>query len=185
MEMVPDRLFDYTINLLILDLQFNKIGVLQKHVFRYLTRLKKLILTGNTNIYSIEPGAFIGLQSIRTFSLTDIQLPVLKSETFEGLNLTELDLSGSTFGRIDDLAFKNLIVGTINLKHSVIKEFSKDMFTDVLSLTDLITPAYKFCCIRPSSVVEDQCLPYKDEFSSCEDLMRNNILQVALTTAYT
>ena len=111
-------------------------------------------------------------------SLINVQLQVLKANAFEGLNITELDLSSSTFGRIDDFAFKNLIVNVIYFNNSVIKGFSKDMFTDVLSLKKIIAPAYKFCCIRPPSVVEEQCLPYKDEFSSCEDLMRNNILQV-------
>jgi hypothetical protein len=54
------------------------------------------------------------------------------------------------------------------------------MFNGVTSLRELHTPAFKFCCIRPCYVPEENCKPLKNEFSSCDDLMRNSVLQAIL-----
>ena len=74
-------------------------------------------------MHHTEPVAVIGLISKERLALRGIQLQVLKANTFEGLHQTELDLTDSTFERIDDFAFKGLIMTAVYLNHCVIRRF--------------------------------------------------------------
>ncbi|GFS05710.1 G-protein coupled receptor GRL101 [Elysia marginata] len=46
-----------------------------------------------------------------------------------------------------------------------------------IAMGDSITDEYRFCCLAPAV---ETCQPEPDEFSSCEDLMSNGILRIAI-----
>ncbi|XP_052806499.1 G-protein coupled receptor GRL101-like [Mya arenaria] len=78
---------------------------------------------------------------------------------------------------IEPGTFNGLKVDKLSLKQC---GFGKDMFYGVLSLSELQTPKFKFCCIRPSYLLEERCVPRRDEISSCDDLIVNSALQALL-----
>lgn len=43
-----------------------------------------------------------------------------------------------------------------------------------------ITDEFRFCCAVKNLAQDIECLPEGDEFSSCEDLMRNTFLRLNL-----
>ena len=56
--------------------------------------------------------------------------------------------------------------------------FDKNIFLKLLNLKTLRSSDYKFCCIKSCTVT--MCLPKADVFSSCTDLMANEILRFLL-----
>jgi hypothetical protein len=167
-------------NLVSLDLSFNSIKVLKKQTFSYLRHLRVLRLEGNSDLYKIEPGAFDALSQIYDLNLAEARLKIIRSDTFSGLVLQSIDLSNNSIEEIENFAFRHLSVKSINFESNKIVVFRKEIFTGVDGLDTLRTPAFKFCCIRPNYLPEEGCYPPKDEFSSCEDLMRLSALQTML-----
>ncbi|XP_053408268.1 G-protein coupled receptor GRL101-like [Mercenaria mercenaria] len=167
-------------HLLTLDLSFNVIKVLRKSTFEVLTHLTELNMMGNLELTIIESNAFRGLKRIQNLDLAGGKFRRVSANTFSGLTLEYLDLSDGSIEQIEPLAFKDISVTTIRFDNNNIKSFHQDMFNGVLNLKKLRTPAYKFCCVRPSYMKEEDCYPTKDEFSSCEDLMRLSALQTML-----
>lgn len=165
--------FSFLQNLIILDISFNRFSVLKQDVFFHLKALQSLELSGNHHLINIEPGAFSGLK-IKSLTIKYTQLITLSANTFKGLVLNNLDLSSNMMSSIQDLSFNSLTCSAIDISGNPITEFTKSIFTGVKGIKKLRTPAYKFCCARPSYLNEDDCLPHKDEFSSCKDLLRNS-----------
>lgn len=179
-EVISDDAFRGLRNLISLDLSYNSIGILSADVFIELKYLKRLELKGNYKLSILQSGAFNGLGMIRELDLANAQLKTVEQNTFSGLNLEKLDLSNNSIREIKALAFSDLSVNILNFKDNEILNFNKEIFTGVASLQELISPAFKFCCIRPNYLEEEDCYPSKDEFSSCEDLMRLSALQTML-----
>jgi hypothetical protein len=143
-----------------------------------LKRLKVLKLNGNTNIAIIETRAFQGLVSIRTLIVTGSTINHIFFYAFHGLKLTTLTFSNNSINQVDNFAFGELTARYLDFESSIVTTFDKKLFTGLSQLEVLRTPAYKFCCIRPNYLPESQCTPGKDEFSSCDDLMRITALQI-------
>ncbi|XP_053400492.1 uncharacterized protein LOC123556838 [Mercenaria mercenaria] len=167
-------------NLQSLDLSFNVIQVLYTKTFNTLKYLTSLFIHGNFKLSKIEPNAFNGLAHIRVLNFAGSDLRTISAYTFTELNLESLDISNNALEEIENFAFSKLSVVRLNFKNNDITKFNKDTFTGVRNLETLITPAYKFCCVRPTYLQEEDCFPSKDEFSSCEDLMRLSALQTML-----
>lgn len=163
-----------------LDISYNLIKTLYDNVFNDLSYLTILNLKGNFFLSTIEPGAFTGLAHIRHLDFADANIQHISANTFNGLVLEYIDLSNNSIVDMSDYAFNGLSVTQINFERNNILTFHKDIFTGIASVEKLITPAYKFCCIMPNYLKEDDCFPVKDEFSSCEDLMRMSVLQTML-----
>ncbi|XP_053375484.1 G-protein coupled receptor GRL101-like [Mercenaria mercenaria] len=168
-------------NLKTLDLSFNTFTKLPTNVFDQLKVLKHLILTGNNQLMEIEPGALYGI-SLNNLTVSYTKIHTLSADMFKGLCLDYLDLSHNEITDVQDFAFNSLESNTIDIRENPITTFAGKMFSGIINVQKLKTPAFKFCCIRPSSLKEEDCLPYKDEFSSCEDLMRNGTLQALMWT---
>ena len=180
LQFVNREVFSKLNNLIILDISFNKLETIPTDTFKDLKLLKSLHIFGNKLLTTIQQDALKGLTEIRELAITGTQLNKVVIGTFAGLKLSILNLTNNQISTIEDMAFNELEVNTIDISGNEITNFNKDMFTGVRSLEFIYSSAYKFCCIRPSSVQEKDCYPYKDEFSSCEDLMRNNALQALL-----
>jgi leucine-rich repeat-containing G protein-coupled receptor 7 len=179
LEEVDSESFIYFENLLTLDLSYNFLRVLHRNFFLKLKHLRQFILKGNQRYLRLTPGAFRGLQ-IKTLNLNEVGIVALEKNTFEGLNLSVLDISNNEIQEIQDFSFAGLYASTIIINNNPIIDFGKGLFAGVNGVVMLKTPAYKFCCLRPTYVEESSCFPYKDEFSSCEDLMRRAVLRVLL-----
>jgi hypothetical protein len=167
-------------HLLTLDLSFNRIKILRHFTFEALAHLTILNMVGNADISMIESNAFKGLTNIKRLDLAEGKFRKLFPNTFAGLSLVHLNLSGGRITEIQPLAFNDLSVETLEIDNNDITTFYQDIFNGVFNLKTLRTPEYKFCCVRPSYLREEDCLPSKDEFSSCDDLMRLSALQTML-----
>lgn len=180
LEDIAAYAFVKLINLRVLDMSHNLIRTLTKETFTGLQRLSTLILDGNNEISQIEAFSFTYLISIRHLRITGTKITRLASNTFAGLDLESLDIRNNDIKEIEEFGLGNLAVNDINFQGNDILTFHKGIFTGVSSLRSLRTPAYKYCCVRPNYVLENNCFPQKDEFSSCEDLMRISALQTML-----
>ncbi|XP_060601496.1 G-protein coupled receptor GRL101-like isoform X2 [Ruditapes philippinarum] len=167
-------------NLLSLDLSNNRIQRLPDRVFSKLRDLTYLNLDRNIELTKISSTAFKGLKSVRSLKISGTNLKKISSLTFSGLELDSIDISYNRIEEIEDFAFNNSLVHKINFEGNKVITFGEFIFNGVTSLRELHTPAFKFCCIRPCYLPEEYCKPLKNEFSSCEDLMRNSVLQAVL-----
>ncbi|XP_045187782.2 G-protein coupled receptor GRL101-like [Mercenaria mercenaria] len=179
-DVITRNAFNRLRNLQLLDISNNLIRTLPNRVFSSLKQLKTLHIHGNYYMSKIDPKAFQNLFLIRDLNLANSLLRKISANTFAGLKLKSLDLSNNKLEDIEPFAFNELSANIINFEGNTIKSLNKDIFTGVIDLQLLRTPSFKFCCIRPNYVDEHNCIPTRDEFSSCEDLMRHSVLQFLL-----
>ncbi|XP_038053125.1 uncharacterized protein LOC119725675 [Patiria miniata] len=172
---IPSGIFKNSTNLLKLSLAFNQIHHLEQHTFQGLRRLVFLNLTGNP-LTLIDRGAFIDLNVLPSLELSDLPIDTLVEEMFQGLDsLENLSLYGSSLVNIEPRAFVGL--GNLNMldvRHTSIQNVAENMFLGLDRLQTLFSDRYVFCCLIGDI---EECTPPPDQFSSCEDLMRNNILR--------
>ncbi len=138
----------------ILDLRNNGITDLPDAAFQSLRNLRHLDLSWNL-LTLLSGNAFLGLDSLWQLNLDGNDLLFLERETLQFLpSLRHLILTNNP--RLD------MVQGT---------------FDDVPTLQILNSDAYRFCCVAKGV---PECTPEPDEFSSCEDLMANPALQIAI-----
>ena len=164
-------------NLRILDLSHNLIRTIPSGLFLSIQTLEKLSLSFNLEIITIETEAFKGLDSIRYLKFESLQVDVLSKAAFALLDLDILDLSGNVVSKIDNSAFETLRTKRLYLNGTSINTFGSDLFKGIEQVDFLITDDFKFCCVKPYYLTQENCLPHQNEFSSCDDLMRNGILR--------
>jgi hypothetical protein len=138
------------------------------------------MLDGNKLLDTLEPFTFSYLNSIRSLQITGTKVKYIVSNTFADLTLERLEIFNNELEDIGEYGFGNLAVEHISFENNVILTFDKGIFKGLSALKSLRTPAFKYCCVRPNYLQEDDCFPSKDEFSSCEDLMRTSVLQTML-----
>ena len=165
------------INLRVLDISFNKIQRINSQTFESQANLIQLHLVGNAEALVIEQEAFTGLVSIRELSLANLYIESLSNYAFGNLVLNTLEISFCTIATVDVFAFGRLTANFVYLNSSRIMNFDKGMFNGLEVDKSIVTDEYKFCCIRPSLLPEENCYPHKDEFSSCADLIENVALR--------
>lgn len=171
--------FQYLNNLYHLDLSANSIEAITAYTFFGLGNLETLILNGNPMLSILDPLAFKGIPKIPTLSIQDTKIREIKQDTFVGLSqLVTLNLSDNHIYEVEDGAFNSLSsLQTLDVRYNTITEFSDGIFQGLTGLKELYTDAYVFCCLKPDTVEDDKCLPFQDEFSSCSDLMRQDVLR--------
>ena len=177
---IPLFFFDSMKNLLTLDLRYNNLQIMKAKLFLNQIKLSTLHLAGNSELLLIESRAFEGLLALRHFVLANAYIGLISKNAFQYLSFETLDLSHNTIGFIEDQAFESLSVGNIYLNETFIHSFSEGIFAGLEVAKNLVTEKFKFCCIRPVNLPEENCFPQKDEFSSCSDLMRNAALRSLL-----
>ena len=167
-------------NLIVLDLSLNHFTYLPSWFFDSQIRLKSLRFDLNKKLLNIESNAFHGLKSMKYIGLHHLRIRQIFEKAFALLNLDILDLSQNVILTCDDNAFASLSTDKLYLNSTDIEYYTSGMFKGLERTSLLVTDSYKYCCVRPYFISEDNCLPQKDEFSSCEDLMRNDILRPLL-----
>ena len=174
---IPKDFFVSMVKLKVLDISYNKLRHLTSNVFVSQTVLERLDMVGNFVPIILESEAFSGLDSLLHFQLSGLHIKKMSQRTFATLNLTELKIYDCLIDAIDEFSFGGLSVERIYMNSSVIKDFSDTIFEGVKGLKLLMTDKHRFCCLRPKTLDEENCFPGKDEFSSCDDLIRNEVLR--------
>ncbi|KAL4221447.1 hypothetical protein ACF0H5_019704 [Mactra antiquata] len=179
-EQILSYNFEHVPNLMVLDLSYNKLSRIPRMAFYGLSKLVYLNLHGNTGLMTYEPFAFSGLESLTYVTIEGSDIHLISHNSFWGLSLDALVLSHNKIGVISDDAFNGLSVEKILFEGNAITQFDSGLFRGISNLQSLSTSAYKYCCVAPDYLDEFSCSPPKDEFSSCDDLMRNSALQTIL-----
>ena len=164
-------------NLKILDIGHNKLQTLQSFLFQNLSYLENVHIAGNLDMLSIESEAFVGLTSVSSIILSNLHLGYIHENAFSFLEIKLLDLSDATIHSVESNAFANLRTERLYLNGSDIQSFSHDMFQGIAILDALVSDKYIFCCIKPSTIPEENCYPHKGDFSSCSDLIDSDSLR--------
>lgn len=139
------------------------------------------MLHGNP-LKEIDFFAFVGLHKLPVLEILDSDIVTLEDDYFTGLSsLRMLNMSGNKISFIKDNTFSTLgNLKRLDIQSNKIRSFSRDIFKGLTSLEYLYADEYVFCCLKPSTVRPDNCLPPPDEFSSCSDLMRIDLLRWSL-----
>ncbi len=169
-------------NLYFLDLSDNRLVGLKPFTFLNLDNLERLHLVGNTMFMNVVSGSFVGLSRLPVLDLSGLSIETLPSNVFRGLDSLEiLRLDGNELTDISSDVFGNLERLTrLNLSGNPRVDISKESMDQLHSLKFLETDDFKYCCFVNDRVPEDRCLPKRDEFSSCQDLMRRPVLKAFL-----
>ena len=174
---LPVDIFMSMNRLKVLDLSFNKIRHLKAKMFLNQANLELLLLCGNSESLIIEPEAFLGLVSLQHLNLNSLRIERISKGAFATLQLKELTMYHSHINEIESVSLDKLDVEAMYLNSSTIDTFTETMFHGGTGTQIFVTDEYKYCCVRPVSVQEENCYPQKDEFSSCDDLIKHKILR--------
>ena len=177
-DILSNRIFQSMSNLRVLDLSGNAISSIPSFVFASQRHLVELRLLGNSHVLSIEERGFTGLSSaFKHLDLSDLQIGRIQPNAFSSLKLQVLDLSSSTIQSFEHHAFQDLDVKKLYLNGTDIILFSKDIFKGIANIGYQFSDAYKFCCIAPTYLPEENCFPQKKLFSSCSDVIGNDVMR--------
>ena len=164
-------------NLKVLDLSYNKLRHLKAKMFLNQGHLELFLFRSNSESLIIEPEAFVGLVSLKYLDLSTLQIERISKGSFATLHLKELTIYHSHISIVESVCLDKLEVESIYLNSSTIDTFSKTMFHGGTGIRQFVTDEFKYCCVRPLSVQEENCYPQKDEFSSCDDLIKTKFLR--------
>ena len=161
-------------------MSFNNIKRLSSGLFKPLANLELLIFVGNFEALTLETGAFKGTTSLESLELKSLHITKIAKMAFASEKLSTLKIYDSTIKHIDDYFLEGSSVKTLLLNSSKIETFTKTMFHAANEMKLLVTDAYKFCCVRPSHLPEESCLPSKNEFTFCNDLIDSDVLRILI-----
>lgn len=169
-------------SLVYLNVSYNQLMYLSSEVFNALINLERLILVGN-RFKTVHPRPFAGLKNLHYLNLSNSSVDMLPKETFSGLsNVKIIDLSHNTLKSIESGAF----VGIENMTHLDISDnqliqVSESLLQNML-INTVVTDEFRFCCALNRSEFNyiKTCYPLPNQFSSCDDLMANLLLQILI-----
>ena len=178
-EVIPYDVFIHLNNLLLLDLTNNKLISLKQYMFTGLSNLQHLYLAGNP-IMALGTHCFWGMFSIKFLDLSNLMIQDIEIGAFgigNSSSLNHLSLSNNMLFEVSPGIFENMNgLRILDLTGNDIAFMDLDTF-DYLQLEQLHTDEYKFCCYALHVQI---CTPKRDVYSSCEDLMANSFLQIAI-----
>ena len=160
-----------------IDLSYNALRRFKSGTFAAQSDLETLYFVGNSERLIIDPQTFVGLSSLKYLTLSGLSIERIAENAFATLRLDGLNIFYSHIDIVESNSLGNLHTEGIFFNSSTINTLSETMFYGVLGVKTFVSDYYKFCCVRPSSVTEENCYPHEDEFSSCDDLIRNEILR--------
>lgn len=152
---LQEGVFDNLTDLQILSLRSNSIREVKRYVFKHTTHLTHLYLNHNL-ITMIEEKAFASLSRLKYLHLHNNRLKRLSKGVFIGLvSLTALRLH------------ENGILES---------EIATDIFEGLVKLRILSLDSFIVCCYAKKATEGLMCVSPQNEFSSCEDMMKNPII---------
>ncbi|XP_013411505.1 uncharacterized protein LOC106174476 [Lingula anatina] len=182
---IPKGTFDPLVNLIELDLRNNLLTVITSKVFSKLFALRKLILFGNPIMF-VQEGAIALCTNLTYMNLSHLDIRNVSENAFKfdaGIKprLRYLNLSNNNLKTLRKESFSGLNVLEelyLYLEENDLSQVKIDVFSTLPNTTILKTDDFKFCCIAKGYV--ESCEPRTDPFSTCEDLMANIGLRIAI-----
>ncbi|XP_060062972.1 uncharacterized protein LOC132543479 [Ylistrum balloti] len=163
-----------------LDLSANLISRLPNGMFSKLNALQTLKLNDNPLVY-IDVNAFSKLYSLSYLQLSKINTEIILSGVFKNLHsLTDLNLSSSGIYNLGLRSFQSLKkLESLDIQNNYF-EVQEFMFDGLHTLEYLYADSYKMCCIKPKSVLDENCFAPQGLISSCSDLIGSDFLRGCL-----
>ena len=168
--------FRLMVKLKVLDISYNNLWRLSVGLFSTQSSLEVLYLVGNSERITFEERSFTGLGHVH-LELAQLHIEKISAYAFATLHLTELAIYGTEIEAFEANALGELHSESIFLNSSKVNNFFEGMFDGVEDIKMLKTDEYKLCCVRPKALPENNCFPRKSEFSTCDDLIRNEVLR--------
>ena len=165
-------------NLHSLDLSDNLLKEAQGDHFVSMPRLAVLFLAGNplTYVFTVSIGSSTQLRKIHTLDLSRVELHTVDPHLFTVFpQLITLNLSHSGVEMLHWNSSQMSVVSLqeLDLRGSVIAEFSRDVLRGCVQLQLLLTDNFKLCCpsVLPPAFDLNHCHARQDDVSSCDDLL--------------
>ncbi|XP_071963860.1 uncharacterized protein [Antedon mediterranea] len=149
-------LIDIELFALLVTADFSNDGIeeLLPYTFGYQANMRSLILTNN-DITHLPYGAFYGLNSLEILYIN-------------GNGLISID--SGVFLVISELQY-------LYIQKNELETYEEDVFDGLDKLKSFTSDDFLFCCFVGDI---EHCDPAADQFSSCEDLMKNEVLRVLM-----
>lgn len=156
-------------------------------IFRYMIGLRSLNLSHNPYLTYMHNDAFntySTMSSIDELDLSYTGLTVINSAIFVPLNnLERLSLKNTPLAEIRrDMFPEGLVLQELDLRGIVVQNLYASMFKNVIIKRSLFTDTFKLCCpqLHNKDTPAQTCKAPQDPFSSCADLISEEVLRVLL-----
>ncbi|KAM7440722.1 hypothetical protein ABFA07_010120 [Porites harrisoni] len=178
---LPAKGFARIPSIRVLDLGRNLLRKTMKETFYGLSSLEILSLRSN-QIEKMEYGVFTNKSNLTHLYLQENKITTLPDGLFESLSkLKFLDLSNNQLTTVSRKTFRGLIsLEYLYLDKNKLTEVSPEAFSELRNMKYLKLDRFILCCYAKKSISGVDCDSPVDEFSSCDDLMKNNTLQICI-----
>lgn len=175
-------------SMLWIDLSYNVIqSVSVTSIFRYMIGLRTVNLSHNpylTNMHNDAFSTYSTESAIVEIDLSYTGLTTINSALFVPLtNLERLFLRNNPLTEIrGDMFPAGFVLQQLDLRGIVIQHIYANMFTNVIIKQSLFTDTFKLCCpqLHNKATPSNACKAPRDPFSSCADLISEQILRILL-----
>ncbi|XP_078349717.1 uncharacterized protein LOC144634555 [Oculina patagonica] len=150
-------MFDGLSNLEVLSMRSNQLTELENGVFDNKSNMTHLYLQDN-KLTTLPDGLFGALSQLKLLNLSTNKLKTVTKETFQGLKSLEY----------------------MYLDRNKLSNVPSDAFSELNSLKYLKLDRFILCCYAKKSIEGVECESPVDDFSSCDDLMKNKVIQICI-----
>ena len=165
-------------NLHSLDLSDNLLKEVRGDHFVHMPHLTVLFLSGNplTSVFTLSAGSSTQLRRIHMLDLSRVEMHTLDPSlftVFPQLHTLNLSHSGVELLHWNSSQMSMASLQELDLRGSVIAEFSRDVLRGCVQLQLLLTDNFKLCCpsVLPPAFDLNHCHASQDDVSSCDDLL--------------
>ena len=165
-------------NLQSLDLSDNLLKEVRGDHFSHMPHLTVLFLAGNplTSVFTVSVGSSTQLPKIHMLDLSRVELHTVDPSlfmVFPQLHTLNLSHSGLKLLHWNSSQMSVASLQELDLRGSVIAEFSRDVLRGCVHLQLLLTDNFKLCCpsVLPPAFDLNHCHARQDDVSSCNDLL--------------
>ena len=165
-------------NLHSLDLSDNLLKEVRGDHFILMPRLTILFLASNplTSVFTLSAGSNTELNQIHILDLSRVELHTVDPSlftVFPQLHTLNLSHSGVELLHWNSSQMSVSSLQELDLRGSVIAEFSQDVLRGCVQLQLLLTDNFKLCCpsVLPPAFDLSHCHARQDDVSSCDNLL--------------
>ena len=161
-----------------LDLSDNLLKEVRGDHFIKMQHITFLFLAGNplTSVFKLSVGSITELHHLLMLDLSRVELHTVDPSmftVFPQLHTLNLSHSGMELLHWNSSQMSVSSLQELDLRGSVIAEFSRDVLRGCVQLQLLLTDNFKLCCpsVLPPAFDLNHCHARQDDVSSCDDLL--------------
>ena len=161
-----------------LDLSDNLLKEVRGDHFVHMPHLAVIFLAGNplTSVFTLSAGSNRQLRQVHMLDLSRVELLTVDPSlfmVFPQLQTLNLSHSGVELLHWNSSQMSVSSLQELDLRGSVIAEFSRDVLRGCVQLQLLLTDNFKLCCpsVLPPAFDLNHCHARQDDVSSCDDLL--------------